>query len=376
MYNQSCNKDPGMKVEGGKCNPIEVDSRPEECSEGQGKEGGECVTCSAKPGGKWTPPEDKGQPCECKENPNVMKDREKCREKTCEEKGMVITESGTCITRFVCNKDPGMKVEGGKCNPIEVDSRPEECSEGQGKEGGECVTCSAKPGGPWDFEGKDKPCKLISETEEEPCTEGKSFINGECVDCPDWKKHGSFRRNGKVDSSFCNAYAKDQRACKKALAKLKSLAGRLEQYNRILEKLEERLLSLNDSEDTKTEAGGLCFDCLKRELKANRPTANQTIGNLANIIAGAGFGFAGYKAGQNAQSHANMLRIQQGYSASNDYYALQGAKAGYPFIANGLYGMTRVNTPVGGWSCTPSVNPYGHAYSQSYGHGYQMPYYR
>ena len=241
-------------------------------------------------------------------------------------------------------------------------------------------------GGIWSQEGncrcpenyKVEAGKCMPKTDGDLCEEqeGKSFINGNCVDCPDWKKHSSFRKNGKVDSSFCNAYAQDKRTCEDALAKLGRLVSLLDQYNRKIEKLGEKLESLNDSEDTKTEAGGLCFDCLKRELRANRPTANQTIGNLANIIAGAGFGFAGYKAGQNAQSHANMLRIQQGYPASNDYYALQGATAGYPFIANGLYGMTRVNTPVGGWACTPSVSPYGHAYSQSYGHGYQMPYYR
>ena len=402
------------------------------CPATHGLENGKCVQCSSKPGKKWTPGATIGESCQCdtKQNPNLIKKGKECREKTCEERGMIKTTDNGCKTekevcelqiekewigeeckdtpKTTCEKQEGKEWKNGSCQYT-----PEaECKNRGGKwqysKSGGCscpspyveevkdgnTVCRDKnksercrdKGGNWSSQDSRCACpsnhkaengNCVQQTAQDLCEdqEGKSFINGECVDCPDWKKHGSFRENGKVDSSFCNAYAQDQRTCKNALARLGRLVSRLEQYNKSIGKLEEKLWSLNDSEDTKTEAGGLCFDCLKRELKANRPTVNQTIGNLANIIAGAGFGFAGYKAGQNAQSHANMLRIQQGYPASNDYYALQGATAGYPFIANGLYGMTRVNTPVGGWACTPSVNPYGHTYSQNQGYGYQMPYY-
>ena len=119
-----------------------------------------------------------------------------------------------------------------------------------------------------------------------------------CIPCPDWKKHGAFNRNGKVNSSFCDTYASDKRACKNALAKLGRLADRWEKHQESLDKLEDQLLDIDDSENTKTEAGGLCFDCLKRQLKANRPTAGQTFGNLASMIAGVGLGRAGYNSGR------------------------------------------------------------------------------
>ena len=227
----------------------------------------------------------------------------------------------------------------------------------------------------------------------EKCFDQKKIYNAPNCDCPigfteqadetcvkdkckqKWKEHGSFRKNGKVDSSFCSAYAKNKKACENALAKLQRLGNKLEDYETDLDKLNDKLLGLDDSEDRKTEAGGLCFDCLKRQLKASRPTAGQTFGNISSMLLGTGISMLGHNTGKRAQMDANMLRLQQGYPISNDNYALQGSAAGFPFIANGLHGMTRVNTPVGGWSCTPSVSPYGHTHAYSYNHGHRMPYY-
>ena len=110
-------------------------------------------------------------------------------------------------------------------------------------------------------------------------------------------------------------------------------------------------------------------------LRSSEPTAGETIGNLLKAMTGAGIGIMGYRMGQRAQYDANMQRINQGYAAQNDYYSLIGARAGVPFLANGLYGMTRTNTPTGGWSCSPTMSPYGHAYNYQYGQGYNMPYY-
>ena len=369
-----------------------------------GLEGDRCVLCSSKPGGQWKPGAI-GEPCQCIGN-EVIQVGASCRKKTCQERGL-IEQNGQCKTQEdICEAQEGKEWINNRCQ----DTPEQECKNREGqweynqsqgcicpnpyveeikdgekvcREKNQSEICQER-GGIWNGEAcrcppehKTENGRCVPKTEQDKCEEqeGKSFVNGECVDCPDWKKHSSFRNNGNVDNSFCDAYADDKRGCKNALARLDRLAQRLQRYNENIEKLEEELWSLDDSEDTKTEAGGLCFDCLKRELEANRPTAGQTIGNLANMIAGIGFGVAGYRVGQQAQNDANMLRIQQGYPASNDYYALQGASAGFPFLANGLYGMTRVNTPVGGWSCTPTMNPYGQTYAHSYNYGYQMPYY-
>ena len=155
---------------------------------------------------------------------------------------------------------------------------------------------------------------------------------------------------------------------------------RARQLNRLreqLDSLEDKLLEaqLNPKEESTTEASGLCFDCLKRVISASKPSTGQIVGQSLGLVAGAGLSVAGYNIGKNAQTHANMLRIQQGYASTNDGFSLTGMGMGYPFMANSLYGLTRANTPVGGWACTPSVSPYGHVYNQGYGYGHNMRYY-
>ena len=110
-------------------------------------------------------------------------------------------------------------------------------------------------------------------------------------------------------------------------------------------------------------------------INASKPSSGQVLGQTLGVLAGAGVSMAGYKIGKNAQTNANMLRIQQASPALYDGFALTGAGMGYPFMANSLYGLSRTNTPVGGWSCSPSVSPYGQVYNQGYGYGHQMRYY-
>lgn len=409
-----------------------------------GLEGENCVVCSTKPGGQWTPGAI-GEPCQCdvQKNNNLIKKDGQCRLKTNKEKcgdqnkewvganenaDMSHCKTQDQIDKEECEKTRGKEWINGECQ----DTPKTQCEKQEGKEwkNGKCqdtpqAECNNRTGN-WEYKNNQCECpapyveevkdgnkicreknksekcaerggilsengkcacppehkienkKCVPKTEQDKCEEqeGMSWTGQNCIKCPDWKKHPAFGINGKVDSSFCDKYASDKRACKQALSRLARLAKRLEQYNDSIERLEEQLLSLDDSEDVKTEAGGLCFDCLKRELKANQPTAAQNFGNIASMIAGVGMTIGGYNTGKIAQTDANMLRIQQGYPVANDNYALQGATAGFPFLANGLHGMTRVNTPVGGWSCTPTVNPYGHAYANyGYGYGYQMPYY-
>ena len=404
------------------------------CPVGYGWEEKKCVECSTKKG-QWSYESGPNQPCVC--NPPYKEDGKNCREQTCTEKGLIDTGDGTCksqdeIDKEDCENTPNKEWIDGTCvckpkHAKEGDDcvkcsekgenwkfqgihKPCQCPASHLKVGKTCRTCPLDThkvnkeectikeaedicrdyGGHWVPEnppGEKCPCpagktqgedgKCRDKTAQELCEEqdDKSWV-GECVDCPKWKEHSAFEDDGEVDGSFCDTYASDTRACKNALSKLSRLMITLDKYQEAIDKLEDQLLGLDDSEDTKTQAGGLCFDCLKRELKANRHTPGQMIGNFSKMLAGVGLSMVGYSAGQSAQTNANMLRVQQGYPAENDMYSLQGATAGFPFIANGLYGATRTNTPVGGWSCTPSVNPYGHTHAHyAHGQGRIMPYY-
>ena len=342
-----------------------------------------CVN-SCQGGQVWTTIKGGDAKCTCPSDKPIFENNT-CRI-SCKKGTSWDSSTSKCVNS--CKGGKVWKVSTGKCEcpdnkPILDDKDGEICREKTREE-----KCKDKEGN-WDKIKKKCFCpsgqifdeyqnKCREETDKEKCEEqkNKSWVNGECIDCPKWKKHPAFEDDGEVDSSFCDAYASDTRACKNALSRLSRLTITLEKYQDAIDKLEDQLLGLNDSEDTKTQAGGLCFECLKRELKANRQTPGQMIGNFSKILTGVGLSMVGYSAGQKAQTKANILRIQQGYAAEDDMYSLQGAGFGFPFIANGLYGMTRTNTPVGGWSCTPSVNPHGQAHTQyAHGQGYMRPYY-
>ena len=244
------------------------------------------------------------------------------------------------------------------------------------------------------YKGDDGNCHcpttkgFVLENNNKDCVCNETIqINGKCkpdesqneADCPDWKKHKAFGPKGRVHSAFCNQYASNNRACKKSLAKIKALLKEIAELSSeaadYKKKMRELRLSAYKKSSTETEASALCFDCLKKVMHASRPTPGQNLGNIFNVLAGAGMGLIGYRAGQRAQYDLNMMRMQQGYEAQNDHYPLIGAKAGLPFMAQGIYGMTRANTPVGGWSCSPTMSPYGHSYNYQYGQGYNMGYY-
>ncbi len=212
------------------------------------------------------------------------------------------------------------------------------------------------------------------------CPEGKLEKNGKC-ECPDWKKHESFRNNGVVKSkSFCQDYAKNKRKCREALKKMKNILAKISELEseRAARKdeLAKEKKALSVQSKKKTEAGGFCLSCLKKAIQASRPSFGQQLGNVLKIATGLGTSAIMYNVGQRAQIDANMLRMQDAYPPQSDYYALTGARAGFPFVSRGLYDMIRTNTPVGGWVCTPTVDPYGRVFSSyQQGQGFKMRYY-
>ncbi|MDE0092088.1 MAG: hypothetical protein OXN83_02240, partial [Oligoflexia bacterium] len=353
---------------------------------------GQCVSLKEKKcvtsGGSWD-----GRSCSC---PQAMKmENGNCREKTekdhCEEKGSGWTwRNGRCVktAEQMCKDKPGnWRWSGTACL----------CPRGHKESGDRCIRkterdyCEDKganwrwigggPSGkcvcPLPYKVEDGNCR--EKAEKDHCEEkgsGWTWKNGKCVECPEWKKHSAFKPNGKVSSSFCDKYASDKRSCKRALSYLQRRAKQLERLRDQLDKLEDKLLKaqFSDKKESTTEASGLCFDCLKRVIRASQPSTGQVIGNSLKLLAGAGLSVAGYNVGKSAQNHANMMRIQQGYPSQYDSFALTGMTAGFPFAANGLYGLARTNTPVGGWACSPSVSPYGHVYNHGYGYGHNRGY--
>ena len=264
--------------------------------------------------------------------------------------------NGNCKTKKAVCEEAGDNWYGDKCHKCEG-ATPK-------WSGSECVAC--KDGEAWSE--ADGDCS-------KECSSGQIVKAGKC-DCPKWKKDEAFGNKGKVNGKFCDNYAKDKRDCKKALSAIKRHLNRLATLEKRQEKLEDEEskaeMSALTKKTSKTEASGLCFDCLKRTLAASRPSTGQQIGNVLQALTGVGLGLVGYNLGKRAQMDANTLRIQNGFEVQNDYYSFMGAEAGIPYLAGGLYGMTRVNTPVGGWACSPTISQGHHPY---HGQGFRGRYY-
>ena len=265
-----------------------------------------------------------------------------------------------------------LKTEGNKCVGK---SDQEKCDEKPGNWMWNRTTCICPRGSKRDGE------ICASKTKEDHCKEkgeGWTWKNGKCVECPKWKKHSAFKSNGRVSSGFCDDYAKDKGDCKSALSDLREYAADLRDLQNHLDDLKDALREKSRhgyEDESDTEADGVCIDCLKRIIRSSQPSTGQVIGQSLGLLMGAGISVAGYRAGQNAQKHANMMRVQQGYPGMYDGFSLTGAGAGFPFMANSLYGMTRASTPAGGWACSPTVSPYGHTFNAGYGYGHNMRYY-
>ena len=334
--------------------------KPLKCPEGLIPFDGECRLC---PKNKISR-DKKCVPCPngqiVKQNKCVSKDSALDHDGT--SNGEATAESSKTDNKSACEDKSGTWVENHGCCPFGYNQKKEQCN----------VSRTECQNGGQVWNQKTKTC----------CEKGQKLEGDNCVasnTCPSWKDSGAFGPNGRVRDSFCKDYASDKRACSRALKRLKKRIESLNKLDENLSKLEDeydsaRSSSLKDLESD-TEAGGLCFSCLKRFLKSSEPTAGETIGNLLKTVTGAGIGLIGYNMGQRAQYDANMLRLNQGYAPQNDYYSLIGASAGIPFVASGLYGMTRTSTPQGGWACSPTMSPYGHVHNYQYGQGYTMPYY-
>ena len=375
-----------------------------------------CVKTTCKPGHELT---DKGcirctgnnysveNKCvPCKPPKKTTQDKSKCVKTTCKP-GHELTDKG-CIrctgnNYSVENKcvpcKPPKKTTQDKSKCVKTTPQPspspQKCdgpNEYPNPDGKGCKSCGTneavnkKKDGCTPCEGKgvikkNNKCKCkdgyeqISDAEPlecvKKCKEGYGRIgDGDCKEkCPKWKTHRAFRNGGRVAPNFCDTYATQKGKCKEALYNIEKYRDEMNELKNKLSQLEDRIseAKLKAKEDeSKTEASGLCTDCLKQVLRASRPTTAQTIGNILQTATGVGIGLMGYNFGKKAQYDANMLRIEQGYAPTSDGFSLAGAQAGFPFMSRGLYGMTRANTPIGGWSCSPAMSPHNRGFNIPY----------
>lgn len=200
--------------------------------------------------------------------------------------------------------------------------------------------------------------------------EWKSKTRECCNKTPDWKSSNYFKSNGKINASgFCNDYAttKSRKSCKRAIDRMKKTYVALNRYDQQKQMLEDEAdeleyssLTNTDTKLSKTEASGLCFECLKKVRKYSQPTSSEKFGSALSIVTGSFLSMYGLKAARSAQNSANQTLIQQGFAAQPHHqYSFAGLGMGFPFINNGLYGLTKPNTPRD-YTCAPSYSPYGY----------------
>ena len=180
-----------------------------------------------------------------------------------------------------------------------------------------------------------------------------------------------FKRNGKVDRKFCKEYSRNARDCERSIKRLTDKYDRKNKLEEQIDALEEQLAALEDAEfdkkygfgeddEEETEAEGLCFECLEKYRKITGPTATQKIGNFLSIAGGAALSYYGYRATKRAQRSANDLRSWQGFEAqSNPLHTIAGLGLGFPFITQGIYGLSAGNRAQGGFACGGGYNAYG-----------------
>ena len=200
--------------------------------------------------------------------------------------------------------------------------------------------------------------------------------------CYDWqvnisgqKRTDLLKPKGKIDESFCDSYSTDASKCKDALKdamtqydrlkdirkKTKDRIADLEESIRELEdeanELEDELFLADDDEET--EAGGLCFECLQELRDANAPSAWQRVGSGLTAALGAGLSIFGLREARRAQRSANELLALQGFPPENNFgYNLAGLSLGFPFLAQGLNGLSRGSMSQGGVGCSQTASPY------------------
>ena len=217
---------------------------------------------------------------------------------------------------------------------------------------------------------EDRPIEI-------PASESEPLAAAETVEdtkkpCKNWQKKKYFRRKGRVkDRAFCSDFASGKKNCRDAFEDIRKEIEKLSKLKKRRKKLEKSLSEWEDKkfdaqfsedeDDSETEVGGLCIQCLSDLRRATGPSGWQRFGSGLSVALGAGLSIFGLREARRAQNSTNELLALQGMPAENNFgYSLAGLSLGYPFVARGLHGLTHGNTP--NFACNRHPSPYPHPY--------------
>ena len=380
---ENCEKDTTKKWVGGKCI-----TNKENCEKDTTKKwvGGKCITnkenCEKDTTKKWV-----GGKCitkkeDCEKDTTKKWVGGKCitKKENCEKDTTKKWVNGKCITKKEnCEKDTTKKWVGGKC----ITKAHADCLRANNVwvEGSGCFCKSGNEVSGCKCEGQMEPVnKGVQEICVQKCSEARKETRnpeGTCVACPkgkynkDWQNDPAFGRKGSVHPGFCNTdrYGANSRDCKRALKDLKNILKKLAELQKKRDNLDEKLFNLEmaddgDKEDKKgLESSGLCFECVQELRALNRPSGWHNFGNILSLGLGGALSVFGIREGRRAAAGANEMLALQGFPAQNHLgYSMAGASLGFPFIGNGLHGLSQANASQGGYNCSPTVSPHAHSY--------------
>ena len=194
-----------------------------------------------------------------------------------------------------------------------------------------------------------------------------------------WQDDEAFGPNGRVNPSFCDEYARDIAACKKALKKMKDALKNLKSaQDRLADKeddISNKQIALSSgSGEEKTESDGPCYQCLRDLWAVNRKlSGSQIFGHMASIGLGVFGSWQGFEGARRHGNRHNELLSYQGYPSEDNFgWSLAGGTMGLPYVFKGINGLAQGNAARGSFACSPTVDPYSHYYNRGPANQYPM----
>ena len=231
--------------------------------------------------------------------------------------------------------------------------------------------------------GEGKPAESKEDKSSKCSEEGGTFREEDekCCESKPWREGDYAGGNGKInESEFCGQYAGKTSDCKKAIKRMRGIFKHMNRLGDMEQRLEEDKFNLTmesyTEDDTEAEANCEVCDRITALKELYEPSASQKFGSFLGIVGGTALSYFGLREARKAATEANDLRAWQGLPAENNFaYNLAGITAGFPFIRDGIYGMTNGNQRRGAAGCSQTANHYPRGpvmYQQPH---YPTPYY-
>ena len=214
----------------------------------------------------------------------------------------------------------------------------------------------------------------MAESKDEWGCDKKDYDENYLNDCRKWQAESDnneletryFDSDGKIYKAFCADYADNPGDCQQALDDLKEIYDKVEEREKIKARLKSDIRALKEQQSEKELSGESeeqhagpqpCWDCVERYRDLNSPGFGEIAGNTLLTALGVGLSVVGVREGRRAQTRANEMLALQGMPAQNHLgYSLAGASIGFPFIQNGIAGLTQSNASRGGYGCSHTAS--------------------